>query len=132
MSRKLNPNDLQQFTGDLERFRHPLARQVLYTPGVQFLAEKGEAYWLIDEIALSYGTAKMRRAIAHDPRLETLQFWRLNVNDDRSARLTARADSGEKPFINRKIPYTDFPMDHVDIRSGFDGRYWTLYLPSEH
>lgn len=129
---KLTHNDLQQFTGDLERYRHSINKQVIFTQGVQFVAEKGEAYWLIDEIALSYGTNKMRQAIQRDPRLETLQFWCLKVRADRSARLTARADSGERPFINRRIPFTDFPMDEVDIWAGFDGRHWTLYLPSEH
>ncbi len=30
--------ELRQFTGDLERYRHPLNRWLLYTSGVQFLA----------------------------------------------------------------------------------------------
>ncbi len=129
---QLTHNNLRQFTGDLDRYRHLLNRRVIYTPGVQYLAEKGEAYWLIDEIALSFGTDEMRRAISRDPRIEDLQFWRLNVNEDRTAWLSARADSHEDPFILRKIPYTDFPLDSVDIRAGFDGQHWTLYLPSEH
>lgn len=129
---KLTHHDLQQFTGDLMRYQYPLNKRVIYTPGVKFVADQGGAYLLIDEIALSFGTAEMRRAMARDPRLETLQFWRLDVNNDRSARLTARADSGVESFINRRIPYTDFPMEYVDIWAGHDGRYWTLYLPSEH
>lgn len=74
----------------------------------------------------------MRRAISADPRLATLQFWRLDVAKDRSAVLSARADSGVKPFITQHIPFTDFPLNDVNIWAGFDGKRWTLYLPSEH
>ena len=132
MTDKLTHDDLWQFTGDLERYRHPLNRQVIYTPGVRFLTEKAGAYWLIDAITSYFGTAQMLRAIADDPRLETLQFWRLDVAADRSAILLARADSGVKPFITQEIPYTDFPLERVDVWAGFDGVHWTLYLPSEH
>ncbi|MEE9311985.1 MAG: hypothetical protein V3V10_06170 [Planctomycetota bacterium] len=36
--------ELRQFTGDLERFRHRINRRVIYTPGVQHLAERTGAY----------------------------------------------------------------------------------------
>lgn len=42
---------LHHFTGTETWFRHPLVRKVLYTEGVQYLAETGGAYWLLDEIA---------------------------------------------------------------------------------
>jgi len=125
--------DLSRFTGDLERYRHPICRRVIFTPGVLYLAEQGEAYWLIDAIASYYfQSSSMDQAIAKDERLAWLQFWRLDVNEDRSAILAMRADSGEVPVIVQGIPYTDFPLDSVDIWAGFDGEYWTLYLPSEH
>jgi hypothetical protein len=123
--------DLAQFTGDLERYRHPLNRQVIYTPGVRYLAEKAHAYWLIDAIASYFGSEMMNAAIRKDTRLASLQFWRLTVSDG-SAVLTAEADRGEEPFIRQEIAFTDFPLDSVDIWAGFDGTYWTLYLPSEH
>src|SRR5262249_19021920 len=62
MNTPLTHADLQHFTGDLERFRHPLARKVIYTPGVQFLAERGHAYWLIDEIALAIASGEVAAA----------------------------------------------------------------------
>jgi hypothetical protein len=125
-------DDLRQFTGDLERWRHSLNRRVIYTPGVRFVAEQGGAYWLIDEIAIALGSPQFRKAASRDSRVGSLHFWKLTVGDDRSATLTARADDGVKPFITREIPFTDFPLDHVDIWAGFDGEHWTLYLPSEH
>jgi len=39
-------------TGTETWFHHPLNRKVVYTEGMQYVAEKGGAYWLIDEIAL--------------------------------------------------------------------------------
>ena len=128
---QLTHADLYQFTGDLERYVHPLNRKVLYTPGVRHVALAGQAYWLIDAIASYFGSEVMDEAIKRDARLGSLQFWRLDVQGS-GAVLTASADSGVKPFVRQEIPYTDFPLDHIDIWAGFDGRFWTLYLPSEH
>lgn len=132
MNTPLTHADLRQFTGDLERFRHPLARGVIYTPGVQYLAERAGAYWLIDEIALAIAGGDIAKAGRSDDRVLSLHFWKLEVREDRSAELTARADSDVPPFLSRRIPWTDFPLDSVDVWAGFDGQHWTLYLPSEH
>jgi len=115
---KLTHADLCQFTGDLKRYSHPLNRKVVHTPGVQYVAQAGQAFWL---------NAAMNR----DYRLQSLQVWRLDVTDG-SAVLTANADVGVEPFIRQEIPFTDFPLDHIEIWAGFDGNRWTLYLPSEH
>ena len=128
---RLTHAELCQFTGDLERFYHPLNRKVVYTPGVQYVAQVGQAYWLIDAIASYFGSEPMNTAMRRDYRLQSLQFWRLDVSDG-SAVLTANADVGEDPFIRQEIPFTDFPLDHIEIWAGFDGNRWTLYLPSEH
>ena len=124
--------DLQQFTGSLERFRHPLNPRVIYTPGVQFLAEQAGAYWLLDIIASYIGSPEMARAITADDRLADMQFWRLDVHEIDGATVVCQADSGEVPAIRQNIPFTDFPIEHADIWAAFDGRFWTLYLPSEH
>ena len=47
----ITPDDLRHFTGGVTRYRHGLNRRVIYTEGVQFLAEKAGAYGLIDVIA---------------------------------------------------------------------------------
>jgi Family of unknown function (DUF6876) len=90
--------NLRQFTGDLERFWHSLAPEVIYTPGVKFVAESGSAYWLIDEIALAIAWGEILKAGETDPRILELHFWRLEVKDD-SAKLTARADSDVPPYL---------------------------------
>ncbi|TWT67034.1 hypothetical protein Pla123a_44640 [Posidoniimonas polymericola] len=125
--------ELSQFTGDLERYRHPIRRHVIYTPGVRHLAQEAEAYWLIDAIASWIGSHSFVEAVKQDARLQSLHFWTLQVDREAaSAVLTARADSGEPAFITQRIPFTDFPLASIDIWCGFDGRHWTLYLPSEH
>ena len=95
------------------------------------MAHRCEASWLIDQIAAHYNTLQMKNAIAADSRLETLQFWQLDCEDN-SGVLTATADSGEKPFISQEIPFSDFPLSQVNIWAGFDGTCWVLYLRSEH
>lgn len=132
MNTPLTHADLRQFTGDLERFLHPFARGVIYTPGIRYLAQRAGAYWLIDEIALAIAGGDVARAGKSDERVLSLHFWRLEVREDRSAMLTARAYHGVPPFVTHHIPCTDFPLDHVDVWAGNDGRHWTLYLPSEH
>jgi hypothetical protein len=124
--------ELQQFTGDMERYRHGLNRQVIYTPGVQYLAEQAGAYWLIDAIASHIGSPAFRQAATHDPRIAEMHFWKLIVSDNRSALLQATADSGEPAFIEQAIEFTDFILDKIDIWAAYDGQHWTLYLPSEH
>ncbi|QDV73811.1 DUF6876 family protein [Botrimarina mediterranea] len=125
--------ELGQFTGDLERYRHPINRRVIYTPGVKHLAERAGAYWLIDSIASWIGSHPFNVAVREDERVQSLHFWKLSVDlDERSALLAAVADSGEPPFITQRIPFTDFPLASVDVWAGFDGQHWTLYLPSEH
>ena len=128
----LTQQDLAQFHGDLERYRHTFNRRVIYTPGVQYVAEVGGAYWLIDAIASYLTPGGLCDAARFDQRVADLHFWSLTVREDRSALLEARVDSPCKPFITQVIPYTDFPLDSVRIWAGYDSRFWTLYLPSEH
>lgn len=73
--------ELQSFMGDLVRHRHPLNRSVIYTPGVRHLAEKGEAYWLLDAIASWIGSPEFVKAAKQDPRVDEMHFWTLDVED---------------------------------------------------
>lgn len=124
--------DLAQFTGDAEVYRHPVNPHVLLTPGVRYLAETGGAWWLIDAIVSYFGSPVMLEAMQHDPLIESFQVWRLEVENDASATLSAHMDVGVLPFIKQAITYTDFPLDWIEVWAGRDDQYWTLYLPSEH
>ena len=61
-----------------------------------------------------------------------MHFWKLAVNADGSAELTARADSPDEPFIREQIPFTDFPLDEVDVWAANGADKWVLMLPSEY
>lgn len=128
----LTKDELSIFTGDLVRWRHDTNRSVIYTPGVRCLAERAEAFWLLDAIASYLVPPVLKPAGEKDSRIFSLHFWRLNVAEDSSAVLHAEADYGVEPFVRQEIGYTDFPLPEIAIWAGFDGRYWVLYLPSEH
>jgi hypothetical protein len=128
----LTAADLDQFTGDVVRFRHPLNRQVIYTPGVKHVAEAGQAYWLIDAIASWIGSAEFQAAEQLDERISYMHFWTFERSWSKAGQLTARADSPDRPFIVQAIEFTDFPLPRIEIWAAYDGQFWTLYLPSEH
>lgn len=131
-TKTLTEHDLRQFSGDLIRIRHPLNRQVIYTPGVKHVAEAGQAYWLIDAIASWIGSPEFQLAEQADERISYMHFWTLETSWSKAGQLTARADSPDAPFITQAIEFTDFPLPRIDIWAAYDGQFWTLYLPSEH
>lgn len=117
---RLTQADLNQFTGSETWWRHPLNRRTTYTDGVQFLAERAGAYWLIDEILLIQPDAAKLG-------LPEFQFWRLKVLPDRSATLLCHDGDGVIAYA-KDISWTDFPLDVVELWFTND----VLYLPSEH
>lgn len=125
---------LRQYYGTENYFQHPLKKCVCYTDGVAYLAKEAKAHWLVDAIASYYVCPLMRAAMRKDARLREMHFWELKLDKDdcNKAVLTSVADSGCKPFIEQRIPYTDFPLDEIRIWSAWDGFRWVLYLPSEH
>ncbi|WP_437186743.1 DUF6876 family protein [Planctomicrobium sp. SH668] len=129
---QMNPlrTELAQFTGSAQWFRHSFNRAVIYTEGIQYLAENGGAYWLIDAIASHLASDEFRKAARKDDRISLMHFWKLAVKPDHSALLTAIPDTGEPEFIQQAIPFTDFPLDEIDVWAQNDGRHWTLLLPS--
>ena len=119
MTQTITAADLIQFTGSEQWYRHGFVWKVLYTDGVQYVAEKCGAYWLIDEIAFG----QMKRKI----KAEEFQVWRLSVNPDQTASLTCDDGNGRVVFTKR-IEFTDFPLN--EIRFYFTNN--TILLPSEY
>jgi hypothetical protein len=74
-------------------YRHGLVRGILFTDGAKHVADRGGAYWLIDEIAFAQkGEPKVAA--------EEFQLWRLTVRPDHTA--TARC-KGLPPETTDKI-----------------------------
>ena len=116
---KLTKADLAQFTGSETWYRHGINRKVLYTEGAQFVAERGGAYWLLDEIAIIQPYDKAVAA-------EDSQVWKLAVHAN-SPTLTCGDGNGNIVFT-KQIPFTDFPLDEITLWFANN----TVYLPSEH
>jgi hypothetical protein len=117
----LKTSDLNQFTGSEHWYRHGINRKVLFTDGAKYVADAGGAYWLLDEIAL---IQPYEKAVAAEP----FQVWKLKVNrQDDTAVLTCE-DGNYKQVYEKKIPFTDFPLDEITLWFADN----TIYLPSEH
>lgn len=119
-STALKAQDLAQFTGSQTFYRHPLSGGCVFTEGVQFLAEAGSAYWLIDAILCAQPLHPALRSAE-------FQVWTLTVGEDRAATLICTDGDDERLYVH-PVPWTDFPIDTVTL--WFANR--TLYLPSEH
>ena len=119
-TKTLSKSDLAQFTGSEIWYRHGINRNVLYTDGAQHVAEHGEAYWLLDEIAI---IQPYNNAVA----AEDFQVWRLAVSPDRTATLSCDDGNGNIVFT-KEIEHTDFPLDEITLYFANN----VIHLPSEH
>lgn len=123
----LTHETLRQFTGTEQWFRHSLMRNVLYTEGVQYLAEKADCYWLIDKVATLQLEPKIKA--------EEFQVWKLQLKDkspaaarkDNSAMLFCEDGNGHVIY-REHITFTDFPLDEIVL--WFTGN--CILLPSEY
>jgi hypothetical protein len=120
MTKTLNKNDLQHFTGTENWYRHSLNRTVLYTDGVKYMAEQGGAFWLVDEIAL----AQRFEACLQN---EHFQVWQLKVNDNNTATLTCE-DGDDLTLFSKGISFTDFPLPEIILYFCNN----VILLPSEY
>ena len=123
----LTESDLAHCTGTEQWYRHWMNRHFLFTDGIKTMADKGEAYWLIDAIFSHQSNPKLRTE-----RLQYFQLWQLKVNADKTAVLTCRGDSSEPVLVEQKIEFTDFPLDEIKLYAEGDGEHLILLLPSEH
>ena len=111
--------DLQHFTGTESWYRHAFVREVLFTDGAKFVADRAGAYWLIDEIAFAQRVKKVA--------CEEFQVWKLTVSPNRTAVLSCEDGNGNSVF-SKKVSFTDFPLDEIVFF--FTNK--TLLLPSEN
>ena len=116
---------LAQFTGSETFTRHGLARSVLMTEGVVFLAKHAQAHWFTDAIASYLHDARAKR--------EEFQVWQLSVDGTtRRAVLSMTDGNSTKPIITQSLAYTDFPLDAITLWLVASGNHWVLMLPSEY
>jgi len=125
----LKAEDLDQFHGTENWYRHGLMRNFLYTDGLKYVAEAGGAYWLIDLIASHQAGIRKRAQLDKSIRPE-FQVWTLTVNGNTSV---AVCDDGDGLIMARQeIEFTDFPLESIKLFCTFDGEQYVLMLPSEY
>jgi hypothetical protein len=111
-----------QTTGS-QRFIHHHFPPIIYTEGVEFLAETCGAFWLIDLIA-SYQPELQR---------EEFQLWTLEYDTAAEVwRITAYTDSpgSGRRLARQGIGYSDFPKELSPFKLYVEAG--TLLLPEEH
>ena len=101
--------DLNHFCGSQQFFRHSLNRKLIYTEGIQYLAEKAMCYWLIDEIALVLLPELLKKFKDHFYSIKLL------VSPDNSAVITADDGNGNI-HLTHKVNWTNFPVIGKEVR----------------
>jgi hypothetical protein len=112
----------------------PMFRQLLLTDGAKFLAEKAEAYWLMDAIGSHIFTNRKL-----SPQAEPIQFWAFKQDAGKRGHRLWVTDGGKddnepKVIAEQWIEYTDFPLDEIKFYAAWDGglNAFVLMLPSEY
>jgi hypothetical protein len=116
---------IAHYTGTEQYHRHFLG--LLFTDGVQQLAEMAECYWLIDVIA-SHQTRKL------DTACDGFQLWTITTGvDAKTCVVECRTDSNEPALVRQVIGFTTFPIagKFTLYVEGPRGQA-VLLLPSEH
>lgn len=93
--------DLAQFTGTENYYKHPFG-PMLYTDGVQYLAQTVGAYWLLDLLATEVATLQSA---------EPFIAITLTVTGKKGVLTATDGDKGDGPVRLYSAPfyYTDFP-----------------------
>jgi hypothetical protein len=120
MKHPVTKQELAQFTGTDQWYRNGINHKVRFTEGAKYVADRAEAYWLLDEIALIQPYDKRVSA-------EPFQVWKLTVNPDASGQLVCQDGNGNVVYSDA-ISLTDFPGEGITL--------WfidnTILLPSEY
>jgi hypothetical protein len=110
--------DLHQFTGTENWYRHGLNRNMLYTDGARYVAENAGAYWLLDTIVFAQLEPALRK--------ESFQVWKLEVSDSRAVLICE--DGNDQVLRREELTFTDFPEPGITLWMTDN----VILLPSEY
>jgi hypothetical protein len=120
-------DNLDHFTGTQEWHKfNILTPNYLLTDGALYVAENGNAFWLMDLIA-SYHTNPRVRA----EYFQTWHFKRLSEDRENDAKVWAE-DGNYNRIASQLIPYTDFELSELKLFCIQSGKFWVILLPSEY
>jgi hypothetical protein len=114
---------LSQFSGTEHYYR--IMPTVLMTDGAKFVADNGEAYWLMTAIASYLPQFKNTEPFI----VADLQVT--NIGNSRTALLKLE-DGNENVLAQQYIEYTDFELDEMKLYACYTGEMWVIMLPREY
>ena len=79
----------------------------VYTDGIKDLINKCSCYWLISDIGILLECEKKY--------IKDFLILTLKVNEDKTAVITLKEDSNEKPIYSKKLDYTDFCLSKYEF-----------------
>ena len=114
---------LSQFSGTEHYYR--IMPTVLMTDGAKFVADNGEAYWLMTAIA-SY--------LPDFTNTESFIVANLTVTRTATAcsALLKLDDGNDNVLVEQHIAYTDFELDEIKFYACYTGDTWVIMLPREY
>ncbi len=95
--------EIAQFTGSEHLYFNPLYRQLKYTDGIKYFAERVGAYWLLDII----GTEFHPKTTGENPKWDYFLSITIKVKDSKAQ--IKVTDGNDTTFTTRAISYTDCP-----------------------
>lgn len=120
-------DQLHQFSGSEQVYKHGTSKQIIYTEGIRYLAKEACCYWLLDEIALMILPVLLKK---HPDCFYLIKFV---ANADGTADIVAE-DGNDNVYVKRYIELTDFPVKENLLRFYLcesDNAY-CLMLPGEY
>lgn len=113
-------SSLSHFTGTSRYIRDPFTG-MMHTDGIEHLAERAEAHWLVSDIGAVF---------RYHPKVKEIPFqlWTLTVDEENRAVLTCQEDCDMSVIYEQKYEYTDFPVGTWKMYL-IDG---VLLVPSEY
>lgn len=127
MDKNFSLDELNHFTGSTSFYRYWSNHKMIYTEGVQYLAEKTDSMWLIDAIGLNLFPRLLKE---YKDRFYSIQFL---VHSDYTAVITV-GDGNGNVYLEHKIKWTDFPVIGKPVKFYLckADEHYCLMLPSEY
>jgi hypothetical protein len=95
-------SSLSHFSGTSRYIRDPFTG-LMHTDGIEHLAERAEAHWLVSDIGAVF---RHQQNVKEMP----FQLWTLAVDEMNTAVLTCQEDCDMPVIYERNYEYTDFPV----------------------
>ena len=122
-TKNITTANLSNFWGSQSFFRHWMARNIVYTEGVEFINANG-AGWLVDAV-ISH--------VVHTPKVAREEFVvaTLKVNLSKKSAVLTFDDGNDKVLAKQEIEYTDFPLAEISFYVENNGEGKTMMLIRE-